>query len=415
LAAYGSQEQHQCRDFPLLTQASAREAARAFPLRTPAHVARAVNVDYVDDARHVMTRIAEAVDAQKCICWVRNSVADAVEAWREVRAACPTAQVTLFHARCALGDRLRVEQAITDAFGPSSTGAMRVGQIVIATQVVEQSLDIDFDLMISDLAPIDLIIQRAGRLCRHLRTATGEPTASGLDQRGIPRMMVYGPTPRPDAGARWLRDKLLRTSFVYGDHGALWLTADALVRRRGWRMPEDARPLIEAVFAQDRTGEVPEAVASLQRKSAGEERAKVAQARLNQIKLDQGYRLSEGPDWWSDASTPTRLTEETTTLFLARQEEGALRPWSDDPFEPWLMSKLQVPARRLARGTDSAAVEALRPNLPGKGRWCEVLVLEQLDESTWRALGQERDGGEVEVRYGIPTGLEYDPRQDGGE
>ena len=61
-------------------------------------------------------------------------------------------------------------------FGKKSTPQMRVGRILIATQVVEQSLDIDFDVLISDLAPIDLLVQRAGRQHRHDRGDRGDPT-----------------------------------------------------------------------------------------------------------------------------------------------------------------------------------------------------------------------------------------------
>ena len=67
----------------------------------------------------------------------------------------------MFHARFALGVRLEIQEGVIKSFDKTSRGSMR-RRILIATQVVEQSLDCDWDVMITDLAPIDLIIQRAG-------------------------------------------------------------------------------------------------------------------------------------------------------------------------------------------------------------------------------------------------------------
>ncbi|MBS0167939.1 MAG: CRISPR-associated helicase Cas3' [Nitrospira sp.] len=78
-------------------------------------------------------------------------------------------EVFLFHARFPADRRQRREEQALETFGGS---AHRTGRkILIATQVAEQSLDLDFDVITTDLAPIDLILQRAGRLWRHARTS----------------------------------------------------------------------------------------------------------------------------------------------------------------------------------------------------------------------------------------------------
>jgi CRISPR-associated endonuclease/helicase Cas3 len=84
-------------------------------------------------------------------------------------------EVFLFHARFPSDRRQEREEQALESFGKENT---RIGRkILIATQVAEQSLDLDFDVIATDLAPIDLILQRAGRLWRHARAsrAISEP------------------------------------------------------------------------------------------------------------------------------------------------------------------------------------------------------------------------------------------------
>jgi CRISPR-associated endonuclease/helicase Cas3 len=107
----------------------------------------------------------------------------------------------------------------------------------VATQVVEQSLDLDFDFMISDLAPVDLLLQRSGRLHRHRRP---RPPA-----HAIPRLNVAGllPDTVPDLNeTRW--------GYVY-DPYVLYCTWDIARREPIWRMPEDIDRLVQAVYAHD--------------------------------------------------------------------------------------------------------------------------------------------------------------------
>jgi hypothetical protein len=114
---------------------------------------------------------------------------------------------------------------------------------VVGTQVLEQSLDVDFDVMVTDLAPVDLLLQRAGRLHRHER---------GLDRPPVlrtPRLLVTGITewsadglPVPDRGACAVYglSRLLRAVAV--------LDLDP-TEPRSLRLPADIRDLVERAYA----------------------------------------------------------------------------------------------------------------------------------------------------------------------
>ncbi|MGB7567828.1 MAG: CRISPR-associated helicase Cas3' [Chitinivibrionales bacterium] len=82
-------------------------------------------------------------------------------------------EIHLFHARYPAQERQQREDEILAVYGKNEKDGKLVNRkgrhILIATQVVEQSLDLDFDLLITDLAPIDLLLQRAGRVWRHQR------------------------------------------------------------------------------------------------------------------------------------------------------------------------------------------------------------------------------------------------------
>src|SRR5690606_29284004 len=92
----------------------------------------------------------------------------AQQLYAKLRQQCgATIPLLLFHARFPADERAECERQVLEAFG--AQGARPQRALLIATQVAEQSLDIDFDFMLSDLAPMDLLLQRAGRLHRHVR------------------------------------------------------------------------------------------------------------------------------------------------------------------------------------------------------------------------------------------------------
>ncbi|HAG14494.1 MAG TPA: hypothetical protein DCG49_11640 [Ruminococcus sp.] len=80
---------------------------------------------------------------------------------------CSDAEIILYHAQFVQSDRLDIEDKILRKAGKKSDSQERRKTIIIGTQVLEQSLDIDFDLLITDICPMDLLLQRIGRLHRH--------------------------------------------------------------------------------------------------------------------------------------------------------------------------------------------------------------------------------------------------------
>ena len=103
-----------------------------------------------------------------CAVIIRNTVREAQETYDAVKAVFGREQTTLLHARFLAVEREERDQRMLELFGKNSAHRPQ-RHVVVSTQVVEQSLDIDFDLMLTDPAPMDLILQRIGRLHRHDR------------------------------------------------------------------------------------------------------------------------------------------------------------------------------------------------------------------------------------------------------
>lgn len=113
--------------------------------------------------------LREALSEGGCALVVRNTVRGAQDTYELLKEELGD-DVTVHHGRFTVGDRLAKDEELLRKFGPPRHDPDRPHRaVVVATQVVEQSLDVDFDLLITDLAPIDLVLQRMGRLHRHVR------------------------------------------------------------------------------------------------------------------------------------------------------------------------------------------------------------------------------------------------------
>ncbi len=221
------------------------------------------------------------VEAGGCACWITNTVRRAQNMACALLAVAPAdVDCTLLHAQFPLDERQRLEQEIDDKYSKHDNGRRPLKGIVIGTQVLEQSLDIDFDLMVTDLAPIDLVLQRIGRLHRHNRDQFKHDRRAAA--HAVPR--VYVNYERDETG----RPRLGPDKF-YGPY--LLLKSWEIIAKRAvdpgqFNLPNDYRPLIEWVYA-----EAPPAADHPWRVAWDEQRVKDGQYR-DQAEL----RLTNPPD-----------------------------------------------------------------------------------------------------------------------
>ena len=195
--------------------------------------------------------------------------------------------VFLFHARFPAEERALREAVTLALFGKHGLRPRRA--ILVATQVAEQSLDLDFDLLYTDLAPIDLLFQRMGRLHRHERERP--------ENHKEPVLMVGGLADEPEFGKDLYWDK------VYEDYPLLstWVS---LRDREVIHIPSDLEGFLEEVYERK-----PEEFPKVYRQRAEESYRKVQQRLTSQAIAAENISLSD----------PEKLLRQTDTAALASE------------------------------------------------------------------------------------------------
>ncbi len=287
---------------------------------------------------------------------IRNTVTAAVATWRAVReigSGHLLMQVgggpALHHSRFAAEDRVLLDQAVETELGPHEGREPR-GCIVIGTQTLEQSLDIDADLMITDLCPIDVLLQRIGRLHRHhrLRRPPGLAGAQldvlmpegGLDQFAAPCF-------ENGLGA-WEDHEGIKG--IYPNLACLELTRCLIVEHPEWTIPVMNRALVEGATHPDRIdaliAEKGEAWTHYERKVGGATLAKAMIARLNALNREERFLDLNFPE--DDERIVTRLGEEGAVLTL---DEPVVGPFG------CFISRIALPAHWSRGLNDGSTVD----------------------------------------------------------
>lgn len=329
---------------------------------------REVGVERVGSLEAALDLLVEAAARGAACAFVRNSVDEAIAAVEALQVR--GVDVMLHHARFALTDRLANEQVVLSRFGREGDG--RAGAVIVGTQVLEQSLDIDFDIMVSDLAPIGALIQRAGRLWRHmdLRPETVRPESG-------PTLHVLSPDPDRVANAKWSFDLLGRGAHVYFLDDQ-WRTARVLFEAGMISAPNGLKVLIEAVHGEDRI-DLPDPLKPAEMEHLGGGQGERQLAKLNVLEPFADYGSVEGVG--SGEDFPTRLGEEQVALVLARRTPAGLVPWAEGEASQrtWALSEVMLSRRRwqAAGGVDQSAPEifAAKADWPKWRRESDSVIL----------------------------------------
>jgi CRISPR-associated endonuclease/helicase Cas3 len=201
---------------------------------------RNLNIAHIDDSDdRLVDKLLKTITHGGYVAVVCNTVGRAQETYRDLRKAgfLKEDELYLFHARFPFEERDRLEREVLEIFGKENKRRLGERRILVATQVIEQSLDIDFDLMVTDLAPVDLVIQRSGRVHRHKK----HPRPEGMKEAAV---WIRMPEPDgegvPDFGV---------SAYVY-EHYVL-LRSYLALKRDTIRIPEEVEEVIEAVYDDD--------------------------------------------------------------------------------------------------------------------------------------------------------------------
>ncbi|MCX4744806.1 type I-E CRISPR-associated protein Cse1/CasA [Kitasatospora sp. NBC_01287] len=435
--------------YPLLTAVA--PSSRPVERQPPAASGRrtAVRLDPLsDDLGELADRLAHELREGGCALVVRNTVDRVLEATQQLRERFGAAAVTVAHARFLDLDRARKDSELLSRFGPDAhPGARPAGpHIVVASQVVEQSLDIDFDLLVTDLCPVDLLLQRLGRLHRHqrqrpapLRTArclltgvdwqVGASPASLTLQGSVapaPSTPPTPPTPVRGSVAIYRLHPLLRALAVLQPQ----LHADG----PALQLPDDISPLVQRAYGDGPEGP-PEWAAAMARAADDYRRARAEQtARAEVFRLDEVRRPGRSLVGWIEAGVGD--TEDTRTgraqvrdgeeslevLVAQRRADGSLTtvPWLDRGMGGLELPLDAVPAPRACR---ALAASSLRLPYQFSKPWVvdrAIDELEQLNVAAWQVRECPQLAGELvlvldedcrtqlvgyELQYSVTDGL----------
>lgn len=226
--------------YPLISAAPLNQPVSERPV--PSGANHEVKIRLLIDSDAALSETLERASRGQQVLWIENTVAEAQERYLDLAARASELGIPcgLLHSRFTADDRQRIEGRWVGLFGKDGwQERTRCGRILVGTQILEQSLDIDADFLVSRFAPTDMLLQRVGRLWRHAGTPR-EPTACceawvlapDLEKAIVAPVSAFGSSAH------------VYSPYVLCRSLEVWEEVDAL------SLPQDIRGLIDKTYAQ---------------------------------------------------------------------------------------------------------------------------------------------------------------------
>ncbi|KAF0808019.1 hypothetical protein A6D6_00409 [Alcanivorax xiamenensis] len=233
----------ECRsmDYPLITASRNKDTQGVKEVRVPAGKNKQYQITLQSDELLAVEQALRRAEQGQQVLWIENTVKEAQQRYLDIAGRATELGIAcgLLHSRFTVADRQRIEEKWVNLYGKAGwRQRQQQGRILVGTQVLEQSLDIDADFMVSRFAPTDMLLQRFGRLWRHQETprcdqATREAwlLAPGLEEAIESPMQHFG-----------------ASAYVYSPY-VLCRSLEVWQNTACVYLPEDIRDLIEQTYA----------------------------------------------------------------------------------------------------------------------------------------------------------------------
>jgi CRISPR-associated endonuclease/helicase Cas3 len=307
-----------------------------------------------------MNDITDWVNGGAMVCVICNTVNDAQQLYLSFLEKGLVHNLDLFHARFTFGDRDRIEKNILKNYDKN---AIRIGRLLIATQVVEQSLDLDFDIMISQVAPIEFLMQRMGRLWRHNRIDTELCPRS--DYFTEPKFITLLPMSQVTDWKRHYQG----TGFVYSNIRVLYRTQQYLSCHSQLAFPNCYRDAIEYVHALDAYEGEPDELDALNEEYVRGQEGSLYAARMNS-NLDSKPLSDVDPR----CAMLTREGEMSATVIIFKKNGELLHGGDFDEQFDRERSTVSI-AKKHAKGTRDDTYHCIKSVLGRDVQYSEIGVL----------------------------------------